>query len=113
MIEKELKKFVEIGDNIMEKITKKNIIRQLADKECITYYDSEEIVNSFLELIIDNVVNGNEVNLSGFGKFTPKHFNKRRVIHPKTGEETFIRPYDTMLFSVSKSKTMKARFNGE
>lgn len=93
------------------KKTKNDIIRELAKKEDITILDSQMVVNGLLDIIIDSVDEGYEVNLSGFGRFIPKRTVKRRVIHPSSGEATYVNPYNTMLFSASGK--VKEILNGE
>jgi integration host factor subunit alpha len=53
-------------------------------KECIS------LVDSFFDIIKDELVKGNEVMVSGFGKWSVKNKNARPGRNPHTGEQIVI-----------------------
>ncbi len=48
--------------------------------------DCVRIIESFFDLIKDDLVKGKDVMISGFGKWTVKAKKKRRGRNPQTGE---------------------------
>jgi len=68
---------VDIIDVIYEKIG-------IPKKECI------RIVESIFEIIKDDLEKGNDVMISGFGKWTVKAKKKRKGRNPQTGKELMI-----------------------
>jgi integration host factor subunit alpha len=54
-----------------------------------------------LDIIKDELQRGNDVKLSGFGKWTVLNKHARRGRNPKTGEEITIKPRNAITFSLS------------
>ena len=63
---------------------------------------TEEAVETFLELIEETLEKGEDVTLSGFGKWQVRHKNARRGRNPQTGEKLIIEPRKVVTFSLSK-----------
>lgn len=78
----------EYGVNIEKKsikaMTKVNIVEMLYDHLDMPQKDSVHIVESFFDIIKDELDNGNAVNISGFGKWTVKSKKARKGRNPQT-----------------------------
>ncbi len=59
------------------------------------------IVESLFEIIKDDLGKGNDVKISGFGKWTVKTKNKRKGRNPKTGEDLIIDARRVVVFKPS------------
>ena len=70
----------------MEKLTKKDIVNNIAEETGFTKKEITEIVNSALNQINDALVDGQEVDLAGFGKFSIAERAARQGINPLTKE---------------------------
>jgi integration host factor subunit alpha len=68
-------------------ITKADLAQKVADDCGFMKGEATEIVEKLLEIIKSNLVQGDEVMASGFGKWTVKDKNARRGRNPQTGEE--------------------------
>ena len=79
---------VDIIDAIYEKIG-------IPKKECI------RIVESIFEIIKDDLEKGNDVMISGFGKWTVKAKKKRKGRNPQTGKELMIDARKVVTFKPS------------
>jgi integration host factor subunit alpha len=79
---------VDIIDSIYEKLG-------IPKKECI------HIVESVFEIIKDDLDKGNDVMISGFGKWTVKAKKKRKGRNPQTGEELMIAARKVVTFRPS------------
>jgi len=62
------------------------IIESVYDQLGIARKDCVQIVESLFEIIKDDLDKGNDVLVSGFGKWTVKAKKKRRGRNPQTGE---------------------------
>jgi integration host factor subunit alpha len=67
-------------------LTKLDIIDSIYTHLDIPKKDCTSIVESLFDLIKDDLGKGNDVMISGFGKWTVKSKNKRRGRNPQTGE---------------------------
>lgn len=68
-------------------VTKTNLVDKIAEKMNISKKEATEFINTYQNLIIDEVVEGNEVKLSGFVSFAPVDKKARTARHPQTGEK--------------------------
>jgi len=80
---------VDIIDSIYEKLG-------IPKKECI------HIVESVFEIIKDDLDKGNDVMISGFGKWTVKAKKKRKGRNPQTGKELMIHARKVVTFRPSQ-----------
>ena len=71
-------------------LTKIDIIDSICEQFGITKKDSIRIVESLFDIIKDDLGKGNDIMISGFGKWTVKSKQKRKGRNPQTGEELMI-----------------------
>jgi integration host factor subunit alpha len=68
-------------------LTKDHIVNSIQAQICIPKTRSSELLESFLEIIKTTLENGEDVLISGFGKFFVKEKGNRRGRNPHTGED--------------------------
>ena len=68
-------------------LTKANLVETVQDVCEFTNKDSRKLVDKLLGIIKDTLVNGEDVLISGFGKFCVKEKGNRRGRNPQTGED--------------------------
>jgi integration host factor subunit alpha len=86
-------------------LTKADIIAAVQEETGFTKNQSSELVESLLEIIKSKLESGEDVLVSGFGKFCVKQKRERRGRNPATGEDLILRPRRVVTFKVSgKSK---------
>ena len=68
-------------------LTKADFAESLYDELGLNKREAKEIVELFFEEIKDSLAKGEQVKLSGFGKFELRDKNSRPGRNPKTGEE--------------------------
>jgi integration host factor subunit alpha len=93
-------------------LTKENLAETIRDVCGATRKDSHILVEKLLEIIKDTLVNGEDVLISGFGKFCVKDKNSRRGRNPATGEDLTIKPRKVVTFKCSgilKDKINRSR----
>jgi integration host factor subunit alpha len=68
-------------------LIKEHLIRSIYDNVGLSKSKSSEVVESVFELIKNSLASGEEVLISGFGKFCVKSKGERRGRNPSTGED--------------------------
>ena len=82
-------------------LTKGLIIESLSKQTGFPKNKSVEIVETILETIKRSVVSGDDVLISGFGKFCVKNKRERRGRNPATGEDMMLSPRRVVTFKCS------------
>jgi integration host factor subunit alpha len=82
-------------------VTKIDITNSLCEKFDIPKKDSASIIESVFDIIKDDLNQGNDVMISGFGKWTVKAKKKRKGRNPKTGKEMMIEARKVVTFKSS------------
>jgi integration host factor subunit alpha len=82
-------------------LTKAQIVEKIAEQNGFPKNKSSNIVEIVLELIKSNLESGDDVMISGFGKFCVNEKRERRGRNPATGESMMLRPRRTVTFKWS------------
>ena len=82
-------------------LTKNEMVQQVQDKTGLTRKESTAIVDCLFEIIKDDLKNGNDVRISGFGKWTVKSKKARKGRNPQTGESIMIDARKVVTFKPS------------
>ena len=82
-------------------LTKAKIIDAVVETNGFTRIQSIETVEILLELIKRSLESGEDVLISGFGKFCVKKKKKRRGRNPATGKAMMLRPRKVVTFHCS------------
>ena len=82
-------------------LTKANLVETVRDMGEFTKKDSHKLVDKLLGIIKDTLVNGEDVLVSGFGKFCMKEKKERRGRNPATGEDLMLESRKVVLFRCS------------
>ena len=82
-------------------LTKSQITDAIAQQNGFTKKKSTETVETILELIKSTLESGEDVLISGFGKFCIKDKPGRRGRNPATGEDMMLRPRRVVTFRCS------------
>lgn len=81
-------------------MNKKELIKEIGAKTGYTQKDITEVVECMLSVITDSLNKGDDVNLTGFGKFYVQERAAREARNPRTGE--------TVSVGASKAPKFKA-----
>ena len=82
-------------------LTKSHLIDAIAEQNGFTKKQSSETVETILELIKSELASGDDVLISGFGKFCVKDKRERRGRNPATGENMMVAPRRVVTFRCS------------
>ena len=91
-------------------LTKVHIINAIAEANGFTRKKSTETVETILELIKSSLASGEDVLISGFGKFCVNHKRERKGRNPSTGEDMILAPRRVVTFKCSG--TLREKVNG-
>jgi integration host factor subunit alpha len=92
-------------------LIKAHIIESVAEQIGFPKSKSSEIVETLLELIKSSLGSGEEVMISGFGKFCVKEKKERVGRNPATGEPMMLAPRKVVIFRWSAK--LKKRLNDQ
>ena len=84
-------------------LTKAQIIEEISERNGFTMKKSTELVQSLLEILKNTLASGEDVLISGFGKFCVKDKNSRRGRNPATGEDMILSERKVVTFKCSAS----------
>ena len=82
-------------------LTKAHIVENLFAKNIFTKSECAEIVETLFEIVKKTLEQGEDVLISGFGKFSVKEKNQRRGRNPQTGEPIMLAPRKVVTFKCS------------
>jgi integration host factor subunit alpha len=82
-------------------LTKAHLIDAVAEQNGFTRKKSTETVETILEIIKSTLASGEDVLISGFGKFCVKEKRERRGRNPATGEDMILAPRRVVTFKCS------------
>ena len=71
-------------------MTKADIVEKVAEKCGISKKDSIDMVESVFSVLKTTLENGEDLKISGFGKFEVKNKHERKGRNPQTGESIII-----------------------
>ena len=91
-------------------LTKQDIVLKVNELG-FTKKKSVDIIESLLEIIKGTLEKGDDVLISGFGKFCVKNKNKRRGRNPATGEDLVLRERKVVTFKCSGK--LRSKINGQ
>jgi len=91
-------------------LTKAHIVDAVAESNGYTRKKSIETVETVLVLIKRSLESGEDVLISGFGKFCVKEKAERRGRNPATGEDMILKPRRVITFK--SSGKLRGKING-
>ncbi|MBU0987704.1 MAG: integration host factor subunit alpha [Proteobacteria bacterium] len=82
-------------------LTKAQIIEEIMNKNGLSKTKSVEAVETLMEIIKKTLESGEDVLISGFGKFCVKAKKERKGRNPATGEDLMLAPRKVVTFKCS------------
>jgi len=84
-------------------MNKSDFVKAISDKVGFTLKDCGAVVEAFMDVVVDTLKDGNEVVLTGFGKFESKQRNAREGKDPRTGAKLMIKACKVPAFKAGKA----------
>ena len=95
----------------MQTITKKELVNRIADQTGLTKVVAKEIIQAFLDAIIEELAAGNRLEFREFGVFETKERAARRAQNPRTLQKVDVPAKRIVKFKVGR--LMRAKVSGE
>ena len=92
-------------------LTKAQLVESIHNKIGLTKNKSSEIVETCLEIIKSELESGEDVLISGFGKFCVREKRERKGRNPATGDAMMLAPRRVVAFKCSGK--LKDMINGK
>ena len=85
--------------------TKADLVNVIAHKTGLTKNETESVVDSLFESIIDSLKAGKRIEIRGFGSFNIRYKNLRQARNPRTGEKVTVDPKNKIIVENATVKT--------
>lgn len=82
-------------------LTKAKMVEIIAERNGFTKNKSIEVIENLIEIIKHTLENGEDVLVSGFGKFCVKNKGPRRGRNPATGNDLILSAHKVVSFKCS------------
>ena len=92
-------------------ITKASLINSVCSTTDFVKQESSSVVESLLEIIKSTLASGEDVLVSGFGKFCVKDKKERKGRNPQTGDDMMMDARRVVTFKCSN--IMRDKINGK
>jgi integration host factor subunit beta len=101
----------EKGSTRVNTVTKKELVNRIADKTGVTKVVAKEIIQSFLDAIIEELSAGNRLEFREFGVFESRERAARRAQNPRTLEKVDVPAKRIVKFKVGRM--MRKKVSGD
>ena len=91
-------------------LTKADLIERIQSNNDLTNKQSTDIVEATIGIIKDTLATGDDVLISGFGKFCVRDKAERKGRNPSTGDAMMLSPRKVVTFKCSDK--LRDRVNG-
>jgi integration host factor subunit beta len=92
-------------------VTKKELVHRIADRTGVTKVVAKEVIQSFLNAIIDELAEGNRLEFREFGVFESRERAARLAQNPRTLEKVPVPAKRIVKFKVGR--LMRKKVSGE
>ena len=92
-------------------LTKADLVQKVYQSHNLTKAQAADAVEAFLRISKNCLEHGEDLLVSGFGKFNVKDKNSRRGRNPQTGQELILSARKVVTFK--PSGILRAKINGE
>src|SRR4051794_7865362 len=90
-------------------VTKKEIVKQIADKIGLTQLKTKEIVQLTFDAIVETLLEEKRIELRNFGVFEVKQRKARKARNPRTGQRVDVPPKNVVTFKPGKEMEERVR----
>jgi integration host factor subunit alpha len=82
-------------------LTKDKLISRLQTQLGLTKQESQQAVGRLFDILKDTLANGEDLLISGYGKFSVRQKNARRGRNPQTKEALMLKARKVLVFKAS------------
>ena len=84
-------------------MTKADLITKIAEKSELSKKDSEKALNAVIAAVTDALVEGDKVQLTGFGTFEVRDKKEKEATNPRTKEKIIVPARKSPAFKAGKA----------
>jgi len=82
-------------------VTKKTLVDKIYNQVGLTKVQSKQVVEQLIDIIKETLENGEDLLISGFGKFIVRDKSERRGRNPHTAQDLQLRARRVVVFKTS------------
>lgn len=82
-------------------LTKADVVESVYNELGFPKTQSADLVETLIEIIKSSLASGEDIMISGFGKFSVKEKNQRKGRNPATGKDLMLAPRRVVTFKCS------------
>jgi nucleoid DNA-binding protein len=90
-------------------VTKKEIVKQIADRCKLTQLQTKDIVQQTFDAIVETLLEVGRIELRNFGVFEVKQRKARKARNPRTGDKVDVPPKNVVTFKPGKDMEERVR----
>ena len=90
-------------------MTKSDIVKKLSENMNLKKKIAEEVIDTIFDSMKESLINGNKVEIRGFGTFKVKNYKAYEGRNPRTGEIINVQPKKLPFFKIGKE--LKEKLN--
>jgi integration host factor subunit beta len=90
-------------------VTKKEIVKQISERNGLTQLKTKDIVQQAFDAIVDTLIEDGRIELRNFGVFEVKRRKARKARNPRTGDRVDVPPKNVVTFKPGKEMEEKVR----
>ena len=103
---------IEVGSLKESGMVKSDLVEQLAKSKGIPEYISRHVIENLFDYMSQELIDGNRIEIRGFGSFEIREYKGYTGRNPKTGEAASIQPKKLPFFKVGKELKEKMLSSG-
>jgi len=90
-------------------MNKTELVKSISEKAQLKVSDTENLVNSFIDTVSEELKKKGKVTLVGFGTFSIAHRKEKTGVNPKTGKKIKIKSKNVPVFKAGKALKEKIK----
>ena len=83
-------------------VTKKDLVNEISARTGLSQTETKKIVECFLDSVARSLIEGNNIEIRGFGRFKIRNRNGYKARNPRTGESIEVQAGKKPIFEPSK-----------
>ena len=83
-------------------VTKKDLVNEISSRVGLPQAETKKIVECFLDSVARSLIEGNNIEIRGFGRFKVRSRNGYKARNPRTGEPIDVESGKRPVFEPSK-----------
>jgi DNA-binding protein HU-beta/integration host factor subunit beta len=83
-------------------ITKRDLVNEISSRTGLSQVETKKVIECFLDSVARSLIDGNNIEIRGFGRFKIRSRNSYKARNPRTGEPIEVDAGKKPIFEPSK-----------